>query len=426
MAARDEKAIVTDQPTPEPDLPAGYSALLRRREFALFFVATSVSTFGTSMVPVALTFALLTSGYSVTIVGAVFAAETLPAVVLLLLGGILGDRWPRRLVMAGADILRCASQGLLAALLFTGHPAAPVLMVLAACVGIGNAFYKPAEDGLIPQAAGGDKIKEANNLIGIVASLASIMGPSIAGLLVSLGGAALAIGLDAASYAVSAACLILMRARMQEAAAPASVVTDLREGWREFNRYRWLQLITAQFGLLNLFAFAPFFVLGPVLFASVPGGARLWGFVASASGIGGALGGLLILRSRPSRPLVVVELAFALLATPLLLLSIRAPVVLVALGSAMFGASLAVINILFSTAIQESIPASFLSRVSSLVSVVALGLTPVGFALCGPAAHLMGARVALGAGATFLLLSAAGVVASRDIRIFKSQPVAQT
>jgi len=322
--------------------------------------------------------------------------------------------------------LRCASQGLLAALLATGHPAVLVLMALAACVGIGNAFYKPAEDGLIPQAAGGDKIKEANNLISIVASLASVLGPSIAGLLVSLGGAALAIGLDAASYGVSAACLTLMRATTHDAAAPASVIEDLREGWSEFNRHHWLQLITAQFGMLNLFAFAPFFVLGPVLFASVPGGARLWGFVASASGVGGALGGVLILRSRPSRPLVAVELAFALLATPLLLLSFRAPVVLVALGSGMFGASLAVINILFSTAIQESVPASFLSRVSSLVSVVALGLTPVGFALCGPAAHFLGARPALGLGAGFLLLSAAAAIASRDVRMFNAPPPAQS
>jgi hypothetical protein len=186
-----------------------------------------------------------------------------------------------------------------------------------------------------------------------------------------------------------------------------------------------LQLITAQFGMLNLLAFAPFFVLGPVLFASVPGGARLWGFVASASGVGGALGGFLILRSRPSRPLVVVELAFALLATPLLLLSFRAPVVLVALGSGMFGASLAVINIFFSTAIQESIPAAFLSRVSSLVSVVALGLTPAGFALCGPAAHFLGARPALGVGGALLLLSAAAVMASRDIRMFNGPQAAQ-
>ena len=416
---------MADPLTPQPDLSGGYRALLRRREFALFFVATSVSTLGTSMIPVALTFALLTSGYSVTTVGGVFAAETLPAVVLLLVGGIVGDRWPRRLVMTGADILRCASQGLLAALLVTSHPATLVLMALAACVGIGNAFYKPAEDGLIPQTAGSDRIKEANNLISIVASLAAIVGPAFAGLLVSLGGAALAISLDAVSYAVSAACLILMRATMQQAPAPASVLMDLRHGWSEFDRHRWLQLITAQFGLLNLFAFAPFFVLGPVLYASVPGGARLWGLVASASGVGGALGGVLILRSRPSRPLVVVELAFALLATPLLLLSFRAPVVLVVLGSGMFGAALAVINILFSTAIQESVPASLLSRVSSFVSVVALGLTPVGFALCGPAAHFLGVRPALGVGAALLLLSAAAAVAARDIRMFRSPRPAQ-
>jgi hypothetical protein len=127
-ASRDEKAILTDQPTPQPDSRGGYGALLRRREFTLFFVATSVSTLGTSMIPVALTFALLTSGYTVTTVGAVFAAETLPAVVLLLVGGMVGDRWPRRLVMTGADILRSFTGP---ALLVPPDPALPPLDWLA-------------------------------------------------------------------------------------------------------------------------------------------------------------------------------------------------------------------------------------------------------------------------------------------------------
>lgn len=406
--------------TAPPSLSGSYTALFRRRDFILFFSATSVSTTGTAMIPLALTFGLLGAGYTVSNVGGVFAAETLPAVVLLLFGGVASDRWPRRTVMIGADVLRCASQGLLAILLVLGHPALPMVMALAACVGIGNAFYKPAEDGVIPAAAGAERIREANSLVGIAASLASILGPALAGLLVSLGGASLAIGLDSLSYGVSAMCLLLLRTGRDRAAPAELLLGDLRAGWNEFKRHRWLQVITAQFGLLNLVAFAPFFVLGPALLAGTPNGARMWGLVASASGVGGALGGLLILRIRLHRPLLMVEAAMAMLATPLVLLAVGSQLGWLVVGSALFGGALAVINILFSTAIQESIPGAFLSRVSAFVSLVALGLTPVGYALCGPVAQSIGPRGTLGASAALLLVSVPAILFIRQVRRYSS------
>jgi hypothetical protein len=60
--------------------------------------------------------------------------------------------------MVAADSLRCASQVLLGALLWTGHPSLPLIMALSACVEIGNAFHGPAENGLITQLAGLDRI----------------------------------------------------------------------------------------------------------------------------------------------------------------------------------------------------------------------------------------------------------------------------
>ncbi|HEY0205735.1 MAG TPA: MFS transporter [Acetobacteraceae bacterium] len=389
--------------------------LLRDRSFALFFAGYGISTLGTAIVPVALTFALLGSGYSASAVGTVLAAQTAPMVLLMLAGGVVGDRWPRRRSMIAADLLRCASQAILASLLALGHPSLPVLMALAACCGIGTAFYGPAESGLIPQIAGAERIKDANSLCSLSGSLAAVIGPALGGLLVGLGGASVAIGLDAASYAISAICLSLMPVRPQATPPRTSVATDLQLGWGEFNRYRWLQLVTLQQGVLNLLAFAPFFVLGPSLYAAIPDGAQTWSFIASATGVGGITGGLLVLRVRLSRPLLGVQVAVALLATPLVMLALHAPMPMLVLGSGTFGTALVFMNVLVQTSLQESIPREFLSRVSSIFSLVVMGLGPIGFALCGPAADLVGTERVLEAGAAAMLLSVAVLLFSRSV-----------
>jgi MFS family permease len=396
----------------------GYRALLRSRSFVLFFAAFSISTVGTAAVPVALSFALLSTGYTASAVGAVLAAQAAPMVLLMLAGGVAGDRWPRRSLMIAADLLRCASQATLATLLALGHPPLLALMALAACGGIGTAFYGPAESGLIPQIAGADRIKAANSLISLSGSLAAILGPALGGLLVGFGGASVAIGLDAASYAASAICLGLLRLAPHAAPPSASLALDFRLGWNEFRRHRWLQLVTGQQGVLNLLAFAPFFVLGPSLFAAVPDGARTWGFIASATGVGGIAGGLLVLYVHISRPLLAVQLATALLATPLVLLALHAPVALLAFGSAVFGLALTALNVLIQTTLQETISNDFLSRVSSIFTLTTLGFAPVGYAICGPIAALINPERALAVGACVLLVSAAALLTSPSITGF--------
>ena len=403
-----------------PSASADDRHLLRHRDFALFFAAVSVSTLGTATVPVALTFALLVTGYSASTVGLVLACQSAATVLLMLLGGAVADRWPRRALMIAADLLRCTSQSILAVLLLLGHPSLLSLLALAACGGVGSAFYGPAESGLIPQVAGLDNIKQANSLTGLSGSLSAVVGPALGGVLVGLGGAPIAIGLDAASYAASATCLSLMRVSRQAPAATASMSANIRLGWGEFRRHHWLQLLTLQYGLLNLFAFAPFFVLGPSMFAAMHIGARTWGLIASATGLGGIIGGLLMLRLHIARPLMLIQLATALLALPLVMLALHAAVLTLALGSLAFGIALAVVNILVQTTLQQTIPSDYLSRVSSVVGLVVMGLAPVGFAVCGPAASLLGTEAALGLSASAVLLSMVAMLASPDIRNFRT------
>jgi hypothetical protein len=321
--------------------------------------------------------------------------------------------------MIAADLLRFCTQATLATLLAIGHPPLHVLLSLAAVGGVGTAFYGPAESGVLPQLAGVERLKRVNSVMNLSSSLMAIAGPALGGVLVGFGGAAIAIGLDAASYLVSATCISLVRIPYQSNARRSSLLDDLRYGWNEFNRHRWLQLVTMQQGVLNLLAFAPFFVLGPTMFASVPNGARIWGVIASATGAGGIIGGLFVLRVHIPRPILAVQIAIALLATPLVMLALHAPVPMLFVGSGVFGIALAVVNILIQTSLQESISITTLSRVASIYSLAVMGLGPIGFALSGYAAEYFGAEKVLTVGACSLVGSVALVLMSSNVRQFR-------
>jgi len=155
------------------------------------------------------------------------------------------------------------------------------------------------------------------------------------------------------------------------------------------------------------------------MFASVPNGAQIWGLIASATGAGGIAGGLLVLRFHVSRPILMVQFAIACLATPLVLLALHASVILLVLGSAIFGSSLAVVNILIQTSLQESVPNAVLSRVSSIYSLTAIGLGPIGFAISGYVAGSFGAEKVLAVGAGSLLMSVVVLLTSSSVWRFR-------
>ena len=394
--------------------------MLLGRDFTLFFIGSLLSAVGTAMVPVALSFALISSGRSAGALGTVLAAQTLPTVVLLLLGGVLGDRWPRRRIMIGADMLRFAAQSALAVVLIRGNASMPAIIVLTALIGAGTAFFYPARGGLVAQIVAKDQLARANGALSGANSLASILGPALAGAIVAAAGAGWAIGLDGLSYLASALCLACVRqlAETRQVTATRSVMQDLRLGLGALTSRRWLWLVVAQFGLLNLVALAPFMVLAPVLLARMPQGAQLWGLLLSAIGAGGLAGAAATMRWQPTRAVLAIEVAVVLLVTPLLLLAARAAFPALLLGGVAYGAGAAVVNIMIGTMIQREVPMDLMARVFSVVQIAAGVLAPAGYALAGPASAWLGPHRVLSVAAGLALASVAATMCLADVRRF--------
>jgi predicted MFS family arabinose efflux permease len=396
--------------------------VLAERNFRLFITGYACSLAGAAMVPVALTFAVLQEGRSAADVGYVLAAEAVPLVCLVLIGGVIADRLSRRTVMIGSDLVRCASELLLAALLLTGSPPLWAFLVLAGVLGAGQAFFNPALTGLLPLISSPGRLQQANALSGTATSAAQIAGPAIAGVIVAAGGAGWAIATDGMTYAVSAACLALVRIPARAEHSDESFAAQLREGWAEFRSRSWLWVTVAQFSLFNVFTYAPFMVLGAVIADRALGGAAAWGVILAAQGAGSVIGGLTVLRTRTRRPLVAAILGMACFALPAALLAARAPAAAIAAAAAVSGAGLAVCDTLWSTALQQHVPAAVLSRVSAYDWLGSIAFVPLGYALAGPLASTIGIAATLWLGAGWAVAGGAAALAFRSVRSLRASP----
>jgi predicted MFS family arabinose efflux permease len=395
----------------------GRRGVLGERNFRLFLLGYATSLVGSAMVPIALTFAVLNEGRGTSGVGYVLAAGTIPLVALLLVGGVLADRFERRAMMLAADLARLVSEGLLAILLLTGTPPLWVLMALAGVLGAGQALFTPAMTGLVAELVRAGRLQQANGLRSVATSAAQILGPSLAGVIVAVSGAGWAIAIDAATYAVSAVCLLALDIAARAPADHASMLRQLLAGWNEFRSHTWLWLIVAQFALVNALAFAPFMVLGAVVARDRLGGAAAWGAILATFGVGSILGGLTALRLRPRRPLVTATLGAAAFALPLLLTALPAGTALIAGAAGAAGIGLSIFDTLWVTTLQRAIPAAALSRVSAYDDFGSVAFVPLGYILVAPLAGAFGAYGTLLLGAAIVIGTSAIVVTSRPVRM---------
>ena len=185
-------------------------SVLRERNFRYLFAARTISFFGTNLAPIAVAFAVLGLGGSATEVGLAFAAWTLAQISTLLVGGVVADRLPRRLVMIGSDVASLCVRVTMGALLVSGHAQVWELIALQAVGGAAVAFYSPASTGLVPETVPERLLQQANSFMSIARYAAFPLGAAVGGTLVATVGSGYALLLDGATYGVSALLLAMM------------------------------------------------------------------------------------------------------------------------------------------------------------------------------------------------------------------------
>jgi MFS family permease len=390
------------------------SAPVWSRAFTLFFVARTVSILGDQMlVPITVTVAVLRAGYGITGVGFALAAHTAPLAILVILGGVLVDRFTPVRVMVAADLARLVIHATLAVCFAVGKPDLWLIITLLALGGVGTAAFQPGYASVIPRVA--RDVQKANAAIRVAESLVMLAGPAAAGLLLAFSSVSVVIAIDAATFGVSAICLLAMRLRIPRPAQRTHLRGDLVQGWQEFRSRTWLWSVIVIYMLFQVTVNGPFITLGQSIITIEHGESTL-GFIMSAFGLGAVLGGVAAARIRPLHPLRAGAIAMAGGLFSLLSIALQLPPGAIAIGYAIHGAGGAFWLVMFHSSVQTQIPPDVLGRVHAYDVAGSLVMRPVGQMAAGPAALWIGAIPVLFFSSAMLVVTVGLLLAVPAIR----------
>lgn len=405
---------------------AARAALFQDRNFRWLITGSAISLLGDQFTLLALPWLVLRLTGDTVALGTVLALVGIPRAVFILLGGAVVDRFsPQRVLMLTKHV-NFVLLGLLAAGVWQGVMTLPAIYALSLALGISSAFSIPSGTSILPHALAPAQLGAANGVMMGVRQLSMFVGPLLAGVLIALfgdgsggvqnaGGIAIALALDAFSFALSAWTLahVKMRALPADPArhAPiwASMVGGVRHVWGDAQ----LRTLYLYWGAVAVLVLGPLHIALPVLAESRPGlGASALGVMVGAHGAGTLLG-MVVSGLRPG-------LRIGTLGTSVLLADIAIGLLFVPMGgisAAWQGALLMVLvgvlggfmQVAVFTWVQKRVPPAMLGRSMSLFMFIFMGLVPVSSAAAGWLLQVVSLpQLFTGAG---LLLVAAAVLA---------------
>jgi MFS family permease len=206
--------------------------LRRHRDFRLLFAAQFVSFLGSMLTYVALPYQMYQLTHSSFAVGLLGVFELVPLLATAFVGGAMADAFDRRRMVIATDVALAAGSGVLGVLALLERPPVWTLYAVAAFMSAMNGLQRPSLDSLLPRLVSKEEIPAAAALGGIRGSIGMIVGPAIAGILLSTVGLASTYAIDAASYGFALGCFALIRAVPPAEGADRPSLAGIKEGFR--------------------------------------------------------------------------------------------------------------------------------------------------------------------------------------------------
>lgn len=374
---------------------------LAERDFAFLTAGSFVSQLGDGFFFVALAWQVYDISNVPTAMSIVGLAWTLPLILFVLVGGVFSDRYDRRWLMVGADLIRAAAIGLMGILSMGGVLEIWHILLLIAVVGIGDAFFNPASTAIVPDLVAEPLLPQANALGSLVRPLTGrLVGPAIGGFTVALVGSGAAFVVDAASFLVSAVFVAAIRYRPRAHAVEHGARQALREigeglAYVRSKPWIWATLVSSMLSLLVFVG--PEQVLLPFLVRNrLELDADALGLIFAVGGVGAIVMAVVVGQTGlPRRTITAMFVSWTVGVLMIggfgLMTELWHALVLSAVSAALFefGA------IIWFTLLQRLVPRDLLGRVSSLDWLVSIGLVPLSFALTGPVASIIGPETTL-------------------------------
>jgi MFS family permease len=378
----------------------GTLAAFRSRDFRLLWGGQAISFIGDAAFLVALGWRVIDLTGKASSLGFVLAVESLAMLLTLLWGGVLADRYSRKLLMIGSDITRAGVMTVFFALDASGHLSLNAILVLAVLFGAADGFFQPAFGGIVPLVVETPMLPSANSWIGIARQGSAIVGPALAATLYGTAGPTTVWGIEAGSFLVSAAALWIARPRTIQPPPQLGMRKELLEGFRYVLSVPWIWTGIAAATLILMVAMSPYTVLLPrVVQIHYHRGVGSYGLLFSAMAAGMVVGSLVWARWHPRKWRVAICFAaFGINDIGIVVLAVSPWYELAVVSAAWRGFWIGIGVAAWLTLISELVPEHLLSRVLSFDYFGSFALTPVGFVLAGAAATVVAPTTILAVG----------------------------
>jgi len=356
---------------------------LRHRDFRLLWSGQTVSQIGDAAFVVALGWRAFTLTNKASSLGIVLMVESLGLLTTLLIGGVLADRYSRKLLLIGSDLTRAVVIAALAVVDASGHLSFGLLVGFVALHGLASGLFQPAFGGIVPLLVDEPHLGSANALVGISRQAAFVVGPAAAGLIYGVAGSSAIFAVDALSFVASAGFLAFARPRVYERTPTEPLRRELTTGFRYVAAVPWLWITIGTFSLVLLVGFAAFQVLLPKLVRQEwAGGVGAYGLLFALQGVGMVIGSIVLGQTAPTRRrgILIYSLfvANAIFGALLGLSPWYGGAAVLQIGR---GFCLGFAITLWDTMLMQRVPSHMLSRVISMDWFGSLGLLPAGLAL---------------------------------------------
>jgi MFS family permease len=387
-------------------------AALSVGNYRRYYAGQAISLTGTWMQMTAQAWLVLTLTHSSTALGVVIALQTLPVLLLAPYGGVIADRVDKRKLMIGLQSVMGVQALVLGLLTVTGSVRVWEIGLLAALLGLNNAFENPSRQSFMLELVGPEHLRNAVSLNSVLVNAARIVGPAVAGLMIATVGNGVCFLVNAGSFvAVVASLSTMVRAELHPTPPTPRARGQLREGLRYVRRTPALAVPLLMMGAVGCLTYE-FQVSLPVMASrGLHVGASGFGFMTSAMGVGAVLGGLVIAARGKTglRPMVMSAVVLG----AAIGIAAAAPSLAVELGAlGLAGAASISFMSTGNSTLQLAAEPAMRGRVMSLWFVAFQGSTPVGGPVVGWVMAAFGARAGLGLGAaTCLIVAAAGWIA---------------
>jgi MFS family permease len=372
---------------------------LGHRNFQLFFSGQLISLIGTWMQSVAQSWLVYRLTGSALLLGSVGFASQIPVFLCAPLGGIAADRVNRRHIVIGTQVASMLLAFILAALTLTHRVQVWHVFVLAALLGVVNAFDIPGRQSFLVDMVGKEDLMNAIALNSSMFNGARVIGPAVAGLLVARIGEGWCFFANAVSYIAVIIGLLMMRVHSPARAIKASPFEHMMEGFRFVNQTAPIRALLLLLGMVSLVGM-PYVVLMPIFADKVlHGGARGLGILMGTTGVGALLGALTLAFRQGVKglgrwvawccggfgtSLVVFTFSRSFWFSVFLLLPVGYFMMLQMSSS--------------NTLIQVMVPDALRGRVMAVYSMMFMGMAPIGALLGGALADHLGAPLTVGIG----------------------------